>query len=145
MKLDKQILEKIKVYFTKKPEVVAVYLYGSYARGDARDDSDIDLGILLAPGLEVKGFDIPQVVFAQDLTKHIKKKVEVQDLGVCRVDFTHRVISEGQLIYSSNETKRIGFEEAVLRNYFFLKPLFDEYYSALSKIAKKGELGVRYL
>jgi len=145
MKLDKQISEKIKDYFTKKPEVVVVYLYGSYARGAACEDSDVDLGILMTPCLEVKGFGIPQVVFAQDLTENIGKKVEVQDLEACRVDFAHRVISEGKLIYSNDETKRINFEEAVLRNYFSLKPFLDEYYSSLSEIAKKGELGVRYL
>lgn len=33
------------------PGVVAVYLFGSYAQGRARTDSDVDLGILLDTGI----------------------------------------------------------------------------------------------
>jgi uncharacterized protein len=37
----------LKKYFEKRPEVVATYLFGSYARGLEKQSSDIDLGILL--------------------------------------------------------------------------------------------------
>jgi len=39
--------EKITAYFKNKKEVIAVYLFGSYAEGKDRDLSDIDIGILL--------------------------------------------------------------------------------------------------
>lgn len=39
--------EKIRAYFLNKKEVVAVYLFGSYAEGKERHLSDIDIGILL--------------------------------------------------------------------------------------------------
>jgi len=41
------ITEKIGSFFEKYPEVVAVYLFGSYARGREQRDSDLDLAILL--------------------------------------------------------------------------------------------------
>jgi len=39
--------EKIRAYFLNKKEVVAVYLFGSYAEGRECHLSDIDIGILL--------------------------------------------------------------------------------------------------
>lgn len=144
MMLNTQLLRRIQKYFAKKPETVAVYLYGSYVRGDAKKDSDIDLGVIFGRK-QSKPFHLPQVIFAEELGKILNKKVEIQNLAVCRIDFAHRVLSEGKLIYSRQEKKRIDFEEKVLRTYFDLKPSFDQYYHYLSQIAKKGELDVRYL
>ena len=141
MKIKLQDLTKIKKYFSKKRRVVAVYLYGSFARGEAKKDSDIDLGIVFSK----KPFSLPQLVFSDELTEILKRKVEIQDLDVCRIDFAHRVLSEGKLIYSGDEKRRIEFEEKVFRVFFDLKPSFDQYYYHLSQMAKKGEIGVRYL
>lgn len=131
-------------YFTKKPEVASVYLYGSYARGKAKKDSDIDLGVLVSGKTGYTGFSFPELAFAQELTKLTGKDVEVQDLYSVSIDFAHRVLAEGKLLLSNNEGVRIDFEERVLRVYFDLKPALEEYYRNLSQIAKKGELHVRY-
>jgi len=145
MKIDSEIA-KIRKYFRQQPEVAVAYLYGSFAREEAKKDSDVDLGILFAQKKqEEKPFSLPQLVFADELGKILKKKVEIQDLDACRVDFSHRVLNEGKLVYCSNEKKRVEFEERILRIFFDLKPAFDQYYRHLSQMAKKGELDVRYL
>jgi len=38
--------KKLEEYFTNKKEVIAVYLFGSYAEGKMYRQSDIDIGIL---------------------------------------------------------------------------------------------------
>lgn len=145
MKLEKTRIKKIVDYFSKKPEVAAVYLYGSYARGDARANSDIDLAVLVTDKRKYTGFGIVQVVFAQDLSKITDKKVDVVDLDDATVDFAHRVLSESILLISSNDKARIKFEEKTLRVYFDLKPAIEEYYKHLSEITKRGDLGVRFI
>src|SRR3989344_9410403 len=102
MKLNQKTVKQIVKYFKKRPEVAAVYLYGSYARGDAKIDSDIDLAVLVTNTRKYKGFGIPQVVFALDLSKIAGKKVEVQDLTAFFVEISHRVLSEGKLLTSNN-------------------------------------------
>lgn len=138
-------IQKIKDYFNKRKEVAAVYLYGSQARGEAKKTSDVDLAVLVTDKRKYRGFGIPQVVFAQDLTKITGGKVEVNDLEAVSVDFAHRVLTEGKLLASNNEKARIDFEERVLRTYFDLKPALDEYFRELSEITKKGQLHVRYI
>lgn len=141
--MDRQIIQ-IQTYFAQKPEVVAVYLYGSQVRGKAKKTSDIDLGVVLQ-GTRIIKLETPQVEFSQELSEILNKKVEVKDLGSSRLDFVHRVLSEGALIFSSDEKARIEFETSALRSYFDLKPFFEEYYQELSQIARRGEVHVRYL
>lgn len=142
--LAKKLVAKIKNYFSQKPEIVAVYLYGSYARGEAKETSDIDMGVVLKEKPSSRAFEIPQVKFSQDLAKILGEEVEVQDITNCDLEFAHRVLSEGKLLYSGDEKRRIEFETTIVGAYFDMKPLFEEYYRQLLKIAKKGELHVRY-
>lgn len=144
MKLEQQILDKIVAYFSRKPEITAVYLYGSYARGEANKDSDIDLGVVFKEKTEA-AFNFPEATLAEESSNILGKEVEVQDLALCPIDFAHRVISEGQLIYCIDEKSRAEMEEKIIRDYFDMKPILSEYYRCLSEIAKKGELGVRYI
>jgi predicted nucleotidyltransferase len=145
MKLNKSLQQKIVGYFSDKPEIAAVYLYGSQAKGTARDDSDIDLAVLVKNRKSFSGFDMPQTRYYYDLEKLTGKKVEVQDLGKTPVDFAHRVISEGEILCGLDSRKRVEFEERILRVYFDMKPFFDEYMKSIHEIAKKGELSVRYI
>jgi predicted nucleotidyltransferase len=47
--LKDSIEKRISEYFMNKKEVVAVYLFGSYARGKEKPFSDIDIGIIFKP------------------------------------------------------------------------------------------------
>ena len=42
-----QVAKRIKSYFKNKEEVIAVYLFGSYAEGRESPLSDVDIGILI--------------------------------------------------------------------------------------------------
>ena len=41
-------IDTLVAYLAAQPDVLAAYLFGSYARGDARPDSDVDLAVLLS-------------------------------------------------------------------------------------------------
>jgi predicted nucleotidyltransferase len=47
MDMCRNIQRQVKAYFKNREEVVAVYLFGSYAKGKERPLSDVDIGILL--------------------------------------------------------------------------------------------------
>ena len=53
-----QIQQTVADYFKDKP-VKRVYLFGSYARGDAREDSDVDLLVDLEKGVGWQIFSWP--------------------------------------------------------------------------------------
>ena len=128
MTLDRKTIDKIIKYFSKRKEVAAVYLYGSYARGEARTDSDIGLEMVLKGKTFYQFNETDKLNLSTELSTLLKQKVQTQNLAACPVEFAYKVICERKLIYSADEKARIAFEEKLFRNYFDLKPALDEYY-----------------
>lgn len=144
MKIDAKDLAKIRKYFKKQPTVAAVYLYGSFAKGEAKKDSDIDLGIVfLRKKKREQPFLLPQLVFADELTKILKRKVEIQDLDDCSLSFAYRVISEGKVLVGKEASRRVEFEVDVMRRYFDLQNFYQEYEKQIAHLAGKGVLDAR--
>ena len=73
MKLKEQELQLIRDYFKKQP-VLKAYLFGSYARGEADEKSDIDLLVDLDYSQHI-GFSFFGMYI--DLEKLLKRKVDV--------------------------------------------------------------------
>jgi predicted nucleotidyltransferase len=90
MKLSKKNIEKIKGYLKDKP-VVKAYLFGSYLRGDATMESDIDILIeldyshriglkFIQMKLELEDLLHQQVdlVSANGLSKYVKPYIDIE-------------------------------------------------------------------
>lgn len=67
-------IDIIKNYFSDKP-VDKLYLFGSYARGDADENSDIDLVFSLHKGTRISYFGLAQYLI--DLEQRLHKKVDL--------------------------------------------------------------------
>ena len=73
MKLSPEYRNKIKEYLKDKP-VFKAYLFGSYAREDAQDDSDVDI-LLELDYSEHIGLEYVQMKI--DIEKILKKSVDL--------------------------------------------------------------------
>ena len=74
MHLSKEQIDIIKNYFADKP-VKSIYLFGSYATGNANDKSDIDLAFSLKEGTRISYFGLAK--YLVDLEKMLHKKVDL--------------------------------------------------------------------
>jgi uncharacterized protein len=80
-----QIKDTVTDYFKDKP-VKRVYLFGSYARGEANEDSDVDLGVII----ERKRMNLWQYAsMATGLEEILNKKIDL-----IQVDLMHRWVAE---------------------------------------------------
>ena len=139
--MEQKLLTTLIHYFEKHTSVSAVYLFGSQARKDANTLSDVDIAVLFSDNTPEK-FDL-RLRFAQEIQTIFKKKVDICDIEHVELLFAYRILSEGKLVYSSNENKRIIFEVNLMKNYFDLKPFYDEYYTNIAKLAKGGKIDAR--
>ena len=78
-----------------KYKVNACYLFGSYAKGKARSDSDIDLMIVS----ELEGIEYYQLL--GDLENRLKKKIDLIRLetAIQNVKLMNEILKEGVKIY----------------------------------------------
>jgi uncharacterized protein len=108
------------------PSVAAVYLFGSQARGVARADSDVDLGILYAVAPRATLLDQPFELQAQ-LSSALGKPVDIVVMNTAPVDLVHRILRDGQLLLEADKSRRIAFEVQARNAYFDLLPTLQRY------------------
>ncbi len=95
MRLTEQEISKIRGFFRTKP-VLKAFLFGSYARGEADEQSDIDLLISLDNSQPI-GWDF--FGWPEDLTALLAKKVDVVAPNNKPSRFKEEIAPDLQLIY----------------------------------------------
>lgn len=92
-----ELEEKIAGYFEEKEEVIAVYLFGSYAEGKERDSSDIDIGILL----DEDSLDFPKErrkAYIVGLGRSTRKNIDPVILNSASEELLRQVFLKGKCI-----------------------------------------------
>jgi predicted nucleotidyltransferase len=106
--------------------VVAVYLFGSVARGTASAESDVDLGLLYETPPPPTYQGQPYLLQA-NLSERLGRAVDLVVLNDAPVDLVHRVLRDGVLLFDTKKSVRIAFEVKARNEYFDLLPYLEEY------------------
>lgn len=95
MVLKTETIKEVVSNICSKYKVNACYLFGSYAKGKARSDSDIDLMIIS----ELEGIEYYQLL--GDLENRLKKKIDLIRLetAIQNVKLMNEILKEGVKIY----------------------------------------------
>ena len=99
MYLNESQIKQIKNFFQDKP-VEKVFLFGSYAVGDATEESDIDL--LIESNSEFRFLKFSGQI--EELEKTLNKKIDFVGMGALRPDryFTKFVNEQKKIIYEKD-------------------------------------------
>ncbi len=115
--------ERVAPVFERFPESAAAYVFGSVARGQARPDSDLDIGVVFAQRGQSAHQHYRRI---GDLISRLEQVVPPRPVDLVVLEdqgpvFCHRVLLEGALLYESNRERRVDFEsETYIRALDFL-------------------------
>jgi hypothetical protein len=114
---------RLRAFFEENPRgAVAVYLFGSVARGEAGPKSDIDVGILFAEDPPAT-LSAPQFAIEAALERLLGRPAQVVALNRASADLVHRVLRDGRLVLDRDRAARIRFEVRSRNEYFDLAPI----------------------
>ncbi len=105
-------LDYIKSFLIEELEAELIYLFGSYAVGKTRDDSDLDLAFLSSKEID----DYQRFLTAQKLASKLNIDIDLVDLAKASTVFKTQII-QGDLLFAKNEQQKQQFELLTLKKY----------------------------
>jgi predicted nucleotidyltransferase len=100
--------ERIVRFFEARPEVIAVYLFGSRARGRAKETSDVDLAILVDPDVKVDEPELNRDLIV-GLSRALRKDIHLVILNRAGELLSAQVFKYGKCLYNSKPGILSGF------------------------------------
>jgi len=105
--------------------VVLAYAYGSRVTGEARLDSDLDVGYYLEDSEADRPLPVyDEMILADRMSRLMGMEVDLRNLGTAPLELRGGVLEEGIRIYCSDERVRVALESSLLSRYHDYKPMF---------------------
>jgi predicted nucleotidyltransferase len=142
---DLEVRDCLAEVFSRYP-IVAAYLYGSVARGQATPLSDVDIGILVYQGENPQLESIKFELEVEDLVvgKCGLRKAELRVINGAPILIRGQIVTEGLLLYCRDEDARVEFETRTRSEYFDFLPVAERLAkSHLKQIHLRGLNGQR--
>jgi uncharacterized protein len=99
------------------PKVEGIYLFGTYGTSMERPESDLDIAVLLPPAEARKEKSFIFSDCHDELESLAERSVDLINLRETNTVFQNEIITEGRLIYATNEAKTDAFEMQVMSAY----------------------------
>jgi hypothetical protein len=141
----KEKLRKIAPAVFDETPVLFAYLYGSYAKGCSHLFSDLDVGIYV-DSLDRRSCLKLELSVALRIDEKLDHTVqsEVRVLNHLPLVVKGKILADGEIIFSRDETKRIDFETQVRGAYFDFLPVIHRYQNAYKeKVLSVETNGIR--
>lgn len=109
-----------------EPLLAAAWLFGSASRAALRDDSDVDIAVLLRdPKASALSHGRELADLAARCEAHVGRPIDLVVLGLHDPVIAHRVLSEGKLLLDADRARRVGFTADVLSRYLDWAPAYE--------------------
>jgi uncharacterized protein len=140
--LDEDRRQALAELFERQPDVVAAYLFGSQARGDAGPLSDVDLAVWLDDHPEPGRRLSRQLALSADAASLLgTDEVELVVLNGAPPLLAQRVIRDGELLAERSALARVRLETEAIIRYLDTIPLREELGRGLERRLAEGTFG----
>ena len=142
MLLDGERRRALAELFGRQPDVVAAYLFGSQARGDAGPLSDVDLAVWLDDQPEPRARLSRQLALSAEAGSLLgTDDVELVVLNGAPPLLAQRVIRDGELLAERSALTRVRLETEAIIRYLDTIPLREELGRSLERRLAEGTFG----
>ena len=98
------LTNRLKQYFNDKPEVIAVYLFGSQATGGKKRSSDVDIGILI--NTKDKATEIEKRnQYMVDLANILRKEIHPVIFNSAGEELMRQIFAKGKCLLVKDQKK----------------------------------------
>lgn len=126
IELEKYLLDIKKIL--AKHSVLFAYLFGSYATGLSGKLSDLDIAVFFDKKLSPKERFDKKIKIMSDISALLKKdEIDVVVLNDAYPLLEHRIIKQGELLFSSSEKERVEYEVRATMRYLDFKFFLEKY------------------
>ncbi|MBL8714709.1 MAG: nucleotidyltransferase domain-containing protein [Myxococcales bacterium] len=116
------LAERLRAALEGRSDVVCAWLFGSQARGDAHEGSDVDVAVLRGRPRPRTLDDWP-VELEAAVEEAVGSRVDLVLLDGADSDLVHRVLRDGVLVVERDRAARIAFEVFKRNEWFDLEPV----------------------
>ena len=100
-------------FLNDKLKAKFIYLFGSFARGEGREDSDIDLAVYLDN--EISAYDLFKI--SNQLSFIVKRDVQIVNLKDIDTVFASQIVGNRQELYCEDEYLKGNYNMKTFRDY----------------------------
>jgi predicted nucleotidyltransferase len=127
------LTERLKRSLEHDKDILFAYAYGSVVYDPDLPGGDIDLAVYLKPS-DMKEYIKKEAELTAFLVSVLETdEIDLRILNVLPLVLQYRILKEGVLVLSQDETERVEFETRVMIRFFEIKPYLDEYRLMLSQ------------
>lgn len=127
------LAEEVQKYLVPLLNPYFIFVFGSFAKGSFREDSDLDVAFL-SPQV-FSSYEVFQI--AQGLASEIHRDVDLVNLRGASTVFTAQIVATGKVIYSQDEQRLHDFRIRSLKEYCLLN---EERAKVLQTIKERGSI-----
>lgn len=136
-------IKAVSAYLSRRPDVVVAYLFGSEARDQASHLSDVDIAVLLDPGLTLEESVERQLQMLIDLGELAEREAQITILNRASPVLAFQAIKDGILLHERDRTERVAFEVHTMKTYFDGRSMREFHSEILMKRIQEVGLGRR--
>lgn len=109
------------------PEIACAWLFGSTVRGEARSDSDVDLGLVFRKRGQTA---LDHYRMLGDVAGRLEALFPGRPIDLVVLEpqgpmFCHAVLAEGRLVYDADPERRCDFVSDTISKYLDFRPTYD--------------------
>lgn len=141
----KEHIEELIESFKADKDILALYVFGSYAKNNIKPLSDIDFAVVLNDIFPKEKYSKKRINLLNKAVEVLKtEEIDLIILNQVPPFLAFQVIKNGRILFCRDNLKLVNKRVNILNEYFDFMPVINEYNKYLHLRIKEGKFGSGY-